>query len=218
MNITRVSSVIAFLGAFALSLPAAADVDFACSASGGTNCQATIPDFPIGPLTSTFTVSATAAAACSGNTAGVGIRVNLVHDNVGDLTITATGPAGTATLIDRPPGAFVGGCAGDDILATFTSLGGPPNSCTEGALPAITGLWAPVSGAAALNVADPAGPWSLTVTDNSNGFEGFLQDWSVVVQCPPMVVPTQSPLGLLALMLALATLGAVGLGAFRRRR
>ncbi len=220
MNLNRLSSIAVLLGALVLSLPAAADLDVACSANGGTNCQGTIPDFPIAaPYVSSMTVPGSALAACSGATTGVGIRVNLVHDNVGDLTLTATGPSGTATLINQPPGAFVGGCAGDDIQAVFSNLGFAPNSCSDGAIPAISGLRGPVSGGAALNVTDPAGLWTLTVTDNSNGFEGFVQDWAVVVQCAPRVIPTQSPLGLLVLMLAVAALGAAaGLRAVRRRR
>lgn len=219
MNTTKFSALLTFLALFALSTPASANTVLDCAALGGTNCQGTIPDSPIQttftPFVSVFTAP---AATCVGQARGIGIRVNLVHDHVGDLTVAVTGPGGNSVLFDQPLGT-TGTCAGDDISAIFANGGLTANTCTEAGIPATSGTFLPVSGAAALNLASPAGAWTLTVTDNSNGFEGFVQDWAVIALCDarPEIVPTQPTAALFGLLLVLAFGGFLGVARNRRK-
>jgi subtilisin-like proprotein convertase family protein len=217
MKLSKLSLFGALLAAALLSTTAFAQSEASCSANGGTNCQGTIPDFPIAtPFTSTFTAP---AVRCGGVSSGFGIRVNVVHDNVGDLTVSVAGPAGNAVLLNQPTGAFPGGCAGDDIQATFVGSGGASaNFCLEGGLPAVSGTVNAVSGASALSGSNSSGVWTLTVADNSNGFEGFVQDWAVVATCAAAPVPVQNPSMLLTLLLALGVIGSTMLGRLLVRR
>lgn len=190
-----------------------------CSGSGGTNCSGTIPDFPIAtPFTSTLTVAQ--PFSCGASQFGVGIRVNLVHTRIGDLRISVTGPSGTTTLLDQPTGSGgAGGCAGQDIQAVFGTQGPAANSsCQEITIPAISGnVTASGPGTAFLQSTNVTGAWQLTVTDLSNGSEGFVQDWSVMALCgAPTAIPTQSTMGLLMTMLMVFALGIWGLAGRRR--
>ena len=194
--------------------------EVSCSGSGGVNCSGTIPDFPIAtPFTSTINLSQN--LTCSGGPyVGMGVRVNLTHDHVGDLNISVTGPSGTTTLLNQPAGSgAAGACAGEDIQAVFGSLGIAANSCQEVTIPAISGnILATGPGTAFLQSGNTTGAWQLTVTDLSNGFEGFVQDWALVPQCgAPTAIPTQSSMGLLATILLVFGLGLWNLASTRRR-
>jgi subtilisin-like proprotein convertase family protein len=212
MKITQLFSIVGVILALASSTNAAAQAEATCSGSGGTNCRGTIPDGPIStPFTSSFTAP---NVTCSGVPLSLGVRVNVVHDNVGDLTISVAGPNGNAVLMDQPAGAFSGGCAGDDVNATFVGTGGGgANFCVEGGLPAVAGVLNAVSGGGALSAGNSSsGAWTLTVTDNSNGFEGFVEDWAVVAVCNSAPVPIQGSSTLIVLLLALGMMGCGVLG------
>ena len=195
--------------------------EVSCSGSGGTNCTGTIPDFPIAtPFTST--INLVQPFSCSGNAIyrGVGVRVDLTHDHVGDLRISVAGPSGSTTLFDQPAGSAPGGCAGEDIQAVFGSIGAVANSCQEATIPATSGnVLATGPGIAALQAAGVTGAWTLTVTDLSNGSEGLVNDWALTPQCETlaMAVPAQSNTGLLIMFLLVTAMGAWGLANRRRR-
>jgi subtilisin-like proprotein convertase family protein len=217
MNKTHLYKVFAALSLLVASPWALADTTYACAANAGVNCSNTIPDYPIvANFSSSLTVPASANTVCGGGRfISAGVQLKLVHDRVGDLLITATGPNGAVTLLNRPNGdATTTFCAGEDINAIFSNAGGPANACRNALIPAVGGVQQPVSGAAALANASVAGNWTLSVTDQSNGMEGLVEDWGVVVQCETPNVPTQSSAGLLLMGLLLAMAGVL---AVRRR-
>lgn len=158
----------------------AAAVETVCSTSGGTGCLQQIPDGPRPGMTSTLTVP---AGICGSNApTGIGVRVNVTHNWIGDLTIAVRNPANqTVTLINQLANAPSISCAGDDIVGTFRD-GGSAATCAAATVPSLSGTIAPAAALAPL-AASTTGVWTLTVTDNMNGNTGALNDWAVDVTC-----------------------------------
>ncbi len=192
-----------------------------CSGSGGTNCSGTIPDFPIAtPYTSTITLPQSLTCPGGAPYVGVGVRVNLTHDHVGDLNISVAGPSGSTTLLNRPAGSgAAGACAGEDVRAVFGAVGSPGNTCQELTSPAVSGnVMVSGPGLNFLQSPNSLGAWTLTVADESNGFEGFVTDWALVGQCAaPTAIPTQSQSGLLVMILLMLGAGLWTFASGRRR-
>ena len=170
---------IAAVAALALALPVQA-VETACVASGGAGCPALIPDGPLTGITSTLTVP---AGACGGAAAtGVTVRVNAIHNNIGDLSISVKNPANvSASLVNALPGLPAPSCAGDDIAAVFQD-GGAAAFCQSASVPSLSGTVAPAAALAPL-AASTSGVWTLTVTDLVHANNGALVDWGVDVLC-----------------------------------
>lgn len=173
-----------------------------CTANGGVNCPALIPDNdPVG-ITSTFDI-----AGCATEIEDVNIGVDIIHTFIDDLIITVESPAGTpVTLWDRDCGSE------DDMMALFDDEGITPPNCPTINFDSIqpnSGLLSSMDGETG------AGTWSLSVSDNVGADIGELLDWSVELTCaePVPTVPT-SGLAALAALLSLAALAAFGM---RRR-
>ncbi|MCP4121575.1 MAG: HYR domain-containing protein [Bacteroidetes bacterium] len=117
----------------------------------------------------------------------VTVLVDIEHTFVGDLQITLTSPDGsTLSLMDRPgtpPGTL--GCYGDDILVTFDDSSLNDSLALEAAcssLPAISGDYQPRDFFSTLDGETVDGDWTLCVTDNAAGDEGFLNSWTINVE------------------------------------
>lgn len=167
-----------------------------CSTSGGTNCNAVIPDAvesTPGVVTSTINVPASCNTFPS-LLANVAVDLDLLHDNVGDLRVRVIGPsAQTATLVDRP--VTGGDCGSDDIDALFSGSGTafPCNVTNPASGP---GPVAPVTSLGVFNTAPVAGTWTLEVTDFSNTGIGAINDWALVVTCgtyPTVTITATDP-------------------------
>jgi len=184
-RLIQFATATAAFAALALAQPASA-IETTCSGSGGTNCTAMIPDGPLPGLSSTLTVPANICGSATAT--GVSVRVVAAHSWVGDLSIAVKNPANTSvTLLNQVPDPPAVSCAGDDINATFQDGGAAP-VCTNIFVPSVGGALAPVGPLAPL-AASVAGTWTLTVTDNMHGNNGFLNDWAVDVTCGA-AVPT----------------------------
>lgn len=155
------------------------------------------------------------------NGASLSIKLNVVHDWVGDLTASVANPSSTsASLVSNLAGAGTGGCQGQDINASFSDAGSA-QTC-GGQIPTIGGVVSPVSPLASLGTATgaPSGTWTLTVADTANDGDGALFDWAVEVACNPLQpyeyvpVPAVSRVALLIIALLL---GMIGLVVVRRR-
>jgi subtilisin-like proprotein convertase family protein len=155
-------------------------IETTCVASGGSGCVQQIPDGPRAGMTSTINVP---AGICGSNApTGVGVRVNITHNWIGDLTIAVTNPgAQTVTLLNQLQSPPSTSCGGDDVVATFRD-GGSAAACQAATVPSLSGTVAATSSMAGL-AASTTGTWTLTVTDNVNGNTGALNDWAVDVTC-----------------------------------
>jgi subtilisin-like proprotein convertase family protein len=178
----RLAGALASLALMASALPAHA-VETGCVASSGTGCVALIPDGPLTGITSTLTVP---AGVCGGAAAtGVSVRVNVVHNNIGDLSISVRNPANvSASLVNALSGPPAPTCEGDDISAVFQD-GGAAATCQSASVPSLSGTVAPAASLAPL-VASTTGVWTLTVTDLVHSNNGALSDWGVDVTCAPL--------------------------------
>ena len=178
-RLIQFATATAALAVLALAQPASA-IETTCSGSGGTNCSAIIPDGPLPGVSSTLTVPANICGSATAT--GVRVRVVAIHSWVGDLSIAVKNPANTtATLLNQVPDPPAVSCAGDDINATFQDGGAVP-VCTSIFVPSVGGTLAPVAALTPL-ASSVVGTWTLTVTDNMHGNNGFLNDWAVDVTC-----------------------------------
>ena len=204
ISMSRIQSlfIVALLG---LGLTATAVAQpVTCVASGGTNCPVLIPDGPQPGVSSTIDVP---AVQCARGIQGVAISVDITQNWIGDLNLVVTNPAAqSATLLNALPGAPSVTCSGDDVLATFSDLGGPA-TCQAAVVPSLSGTVAPVTPLAGL-ATTTTGIWTLTVTDLVNGNNGALNDWGVEVVCNPAAVPTLSNNAIMLMMLLVAVFAA----------
>ena len=184
-RLIQFATATAALVALSLAQPASA-IQTTCSGSGGTNCAAMIPDGPLPGLSSTLTVPANICGSATAT--GVSVHVAATHSWVGDLSITVKNPASaTSTLLAQVQDPPAVSCAGDDLSATFQD-GGAALTCQSALIPAVGGTLAPVAALTPL-ASSVVGTWTLTVTDNMHGNNGFLSDWAVDVTCGA-AVPT----------------------------
>lgn len=165
------------------SLPVLAQ-EYVCQAPLGSNCSGSIPDGE-GQIVSTLLVS---SDDCNGQTAikDVNVRIKLLHQNVGDLIATLTGPEGKSAIFLIRPGVssedFVG-CAGDDIDATFSDQA--PNRATDCGI-TIPALHDAVRSAGLLGIfngTSRAGQWTLKIEDRRGLNKGYLFGWTLELPC-----------------------------------
>lgn len=117
---------------------------------------AAIPDSSAAGFTSVLAVPATPACVV----ASLRVSMNITHTWRGDLILDLTSPAGTTVrLHDRT------GSSADDIIGTY----GLDLTSAE----ALSGF----------DGQDPAGDWTLTVSDNAGGDTGTLNSWGLQITC-----------------------------------
>lgn len=193
MNTTgsRNLGIVSPLGLLTTLLLAASPASvFASSANAScTGCPARVPDGGAAAQVPQLLVSAATlpAASCDGAApaGGVEVRLDLLHNHVGDLRLRLIGPDNSAyTLIDRlPDGAL--SCAGEDVLGSFVGgvEGATAPSCGV-RIPAVGGLVLPASSLDALAAAPVAGgSYTLEIGDHADAGEGLLRSWQFNVYC-----------------------------------
>jgi len=115
---------------------------------------------------------------------GVRLDLEVEHPWVGDIVVRLVAPDQTrhVDVIERVgmvpygfPGPF--GCGGDDILASFDD-GAPEaadDACAIGPQPVLAGELRPSEALAQLAGIEPAGMWSLVITDRQQGDLGHFK-------------------------------------------
>ncbi|NMH27226.1 zinc-dependent metalloprotease [Flavobacterium silvaticum] len=144
--------------------------------TGQTVCGATAATSPNVPkaisASGTPTVTSTITVGAGTPISRMTVTANITHSWVSDLTVKLTSPSGTQiTLIQNP-------CDDQNNInnVTFDDLGGVPLCATN---PAVTGLIRPTQLLSTFNGENPAGVWTLTVSDNTAGDGGSLTAWSL---------------------------------------
>jgi len=112
----------------------------------------------------------------------VGVRVNIQHDSISELSATLTAPDGTTAVLFVQPGF---GCTDPNIQITldddaFNSYGDLLNACS-GMSPAITGMFKPNQFLSIFDGQDPNGDWTLTISDLAAGTGGTLLGAELVI-------------------------------------
>lgn len=161
-------------GAFAQS--------YDCQPTNGTNCVTAIPD----PGSASATVRVP-EGACGDvlQVAKVVVHATVLHDFVGDLSLTLTDPDGTTVrLLDPPLEKDVpGGCPSPNLDLVFSDgAQGDASACSSKGM-ALSGRVPPVQSLATLIGATRAGTWTLTATDRSHGKAGAIDHWSLELPC-----------------------------------
>lgn len=136
-----------------------------------------IPDNTPAGTTSTITVSDTTPLT------SLDVAVAIDHTWVGDVTVSLTSPGGTTvTLLDRPGvPASTFGCSDNNMNVVFSdSASVNPETTCPGTTPWLSGPVLPASPLSAFAGENPAGTWTLTVSDSAGGDTGIIVDWSLV--------------------------------------
>ena len=116
----------------------------------------------------------------------VNVQVDIDHTWVGDLDLVLGAPGGASVvLLDRPGFAGSGyGCDNNNMSVLFddesTSGVDLENHCAD-TDPWYVGDALPVAPLSSLDVLQPAGDWTLTVTDNVGGDDGTIIGWSLEI-------------------------------------
>ncbi len=114
--------------------------------------------------------------------ADLNLKLDITHARVRDLTATLTGPDGTTiTLFDKPPSNtanFRGVTLDDEAARGLTTQSAP-----------YVGSYQPKQALSAFDGKDLSGTWTLTITDNTAGFVGRLDSWSLEARDQGVVVP-----------------------------
>ena len=135
-----------------------------------------IPDVAVGPIVD------------------LNVRLNVAHENVGDLIISLTHiDTGTAVLlVDRPQrGALPGDCDSNNLAIVLDDegAGGSVNSqCgadTNAAFPTSPPNFTPVQSLGAFDGENMSGQWLITVTDWRTGNAGILTSWCLEATLAP---------------------------------
>lgn len=138
---------------------------YSTSVASGEECP--VCSAPALPVSSTLPPTASQITVAIGSPdviVDLNVSVNITHTFIGDLTITLQSPAGTSITL-------FSGCGGQsDINAIFDDNGGyltcPP-----------AGNVLPAEALSAFVGESVDGAWTLTVTDNSAGDDGVLNEW-----------------------------------------
>lgn len=159
------------------------------STAACTTCPERVPDGGAALVTPQLLVSSATlpAASCGGlaPAGGVELRLDLLHNHVGDLRLRLIAPDATAyTLVDRLPDGTLT-CAGEDITGSFVgAVEGAVAPACQLRIPTIGGLVAPASSLDALAAAPVAGgTWTLEIGDHADAGEGLLRSWQFNVYC-----------------------------------
>ncbi len=159
-----------------------------CSEPAGpaiTRCGLLTGPLPISNATSPASDTRTVTAGFP--IGDLDLALILVHPQVGDLTITLTGPGGTSVTV------FDGVGIGPNLLTTFDDEGAP-----HGSIPFNTSARMRPSGPgllAAFNGIPFTGDWTLTVTDAVPLGNGSLNSWCMTASPPPgiLIQPVGTP-------------------------
>jgi len=118
------------------------------------------------------------------------LGMDVSHTWINDLTITLQSPSGTVVTLVNPI------CGGQDNMlfslddAAGTAISAAPCPPTAGS------TFSPSAALAGFNGEDPAGVWTLTISDGANQDGGTLNAWSLEIcadpPCTDPVVPTLS--------------------------
>jgi cysteine-rich repeat protein len=117
-----------------------------------------ILDSPAAAVTSTLSITGSAASACM--ISALTVDVDISHTYIGDLTVTLTSPAGTPVILHNRTGT-----SGVDIVGNYPGTLSP------------SGLLSDFSGEVA------AGTWSLSIADGASGDTGTLNTWGLHITC-----------------------------------
>jgi cysteine-rich repeat protein len=115
-----------------------------------------IPDSTPAGVVTTLVVPATPVCAIG----GISVSMDITHTWRGDLIVDLLSPAGTTVRLHNRTGS-----SADDIVGTY-GLDLTPAQ--------------PLSG---FSGQDPAGTWTLTVSDNAGGDTGTLNGWGLNINC-----------------------------------
>jgi subtilisin-like proprotein convertase family protein len=140
-------------------------INLSCSTIENTTSQ------PVGPDSGTVTTSVinfTDDFVVN----DVNVTININHTWDADLEIKLVGPNATEVIL----ASAVGGQDDDFINTTFDDDADTP--IADGSAP-FTGSFQPTGSLANFNGSQSAGDWSLVITDNANGDEGTLNNWSL---------------------------------------
>ena len=150
-----------------------------CSSVGTLDCGGDINN-TIAPTQSQMRL-----AACGGAITDINVGLDIAHTWVGDMSITITSPDDTTVTIYDRPGvpASTFGCSGNDVFAALDDEAGSPveDECAD-ATPTISGGFIPNNALSAFDGLSANGVWTVEVTDNAGGDNGFLNDWSLEIE------------------------------------
>lgn len=141
-----------------------------CNSYSSTNVPVTIS------ATGTPTVTSTLSVPSGASISDLNVSVSITHTWINDLTLKLTSPAGTVvTLVANAcdPNSSV-----NDIDATFDDSG---TAITCGNFPGISGVVIPAQALSVFNGQNPAGTWTLTVSDAFNQDGGSITAWGIDV-------------------------------------
>jgi subtilisin-like proprotein convertase family protein len=180
-------------------------------------------------ITSTITVSDTAPLT------SLDVAVAIDHTWVGDVTVSLTSPGGTTVLLLDRPGvpSSTFGCSDNNMDVVFSEAATVvTETACPGTTPWLSGPVLPVAPLSAFAGENPAGTWTLTVSDSAAGDTGGVVDWGllptpsfagVCTVCatggggpaaPAVELPTMATWSKIALAMFALVLGIVGI---RRR-
>lgn len=139
---------------------------------------------PKGLPNGTAATSSSLSVNNGGTISNINVNVDMVHNWVGDLTLSLVHQeTGTSiTLIDRPgfPGSNWG-CSRDDIVTTLDDAAGSAveSQCAFGT-PTINGTFKPNQALSGFNGETSSGTWVLNITDSYTAADaGTLNSWSL---------------------------------------
>ena len=114
----------------------------------------------------------------------INVVLDIDHENVSDLAATVTSPDGTTVALFTSPGTT---CTEDGLRLTMDDEAmmsyAELQAACEPAIPAITGQFQPQnSDLSDFDGKDPNGTWTITISDQSNGNGGAVQNLSIVIE------------------------------------
>lgn len=150
-----------------------------------SSTQVAIPDAVGGDCnsyTSVTPVTSTITVPDGGTIADLKVSLGIAHTWRSDVIVELVSPAGTTiTLIDRVSRTANCGSDGDDIAATL-------DDAATGSIEDY-GVWGgsyrPMQALSAFDGQNPAGAWTLRVTDVSSFDVGTLNNWSLAIEFVP---------------------------------
>lgn len=152
-----------------------------CTSYASSNVPVTISNSGTPTVTSTVTIP------ISGTITDVNIlNLDIPHTWVNDLTITLTSPDGTTvTLIDQI-------CNGENNFDISLDDAGTAHASIP-CPPADGNTYQPDSPLSVFDGEDPAGTWTLTVTDNANQDGGSIEGWTLEICADPPCTDAGTP-------------------------
>ncbi|MEH6757967.1 MAG: PEPxxWA-CTERM sorting domain-containing protein [Parasphingorhabdus sp.] len=130
-------------------------------------------------ITNNSSNSSTVNVAATGNVTGISVTLRgFVHTWVGDLIASLTHGGVTTQLFSRPgvPASFFG--SGSDLVGTYSFSDGGGSLfqtfANQGNSAVAPGSYSPLEAFSAFNGLSANGDWTLSVSDNAVGDQGFL--------------------------------------------